>query len=300
MVNFDIAQDLSGVPALEAILKNKHRITGYTAPLYLEPITMSGERFTTMVAAISQAGEAKVIKTVRAETLKCMYGQQGIMLDKLIDDAVFHLQTHLLTHKTFAGYEPIFPSFYLGEVEELRATNINGLLKSEIQARASLGTVDMVDSPMEPEHHAEMRDSMTRRWKKSIKQLMLEQRATLKRNFDVRLDQRGIYKYDYVAGHYAANLSAINPARISTTMNANKRMLWDLMHAKNNEFTTINEVELLVYKPQFDGVNYSEKQIEQSNLCLEELTVEATKRDVIIKAMTSAQEAVERMIKHAA
>lgn len=116
--------------------------------VYFEPMSLSGERFTVGILVQSE-NEYKVIQTISAKTLKCMYGSKYQQARNLIMLVLDSAKEYLKQGKTLSDWQPIMGGFYSTETRVTRSSNgIDGILFQAITLFSSLYSGVLVDGAL--------------------------------------------------------------------------------------------------------------------------------------------------------
>jgi hypothetical protein len=281
-------QDLKGrFPPLPAT-------KGTVAPIYYEPVALSGERYTVCVAAV-MGEQVKVIQTIDKDTLICMFGNNAQSVQYFISEASQGISSWLSAEKSFQNYTSLVGNMYLGPAKTLNADNIDDILKIAIRNTASLASLNFIESEDDEIAEHSKVGSYTTRFIKLVKQEVLSSNIVAKNNFNKTIGK--IHKYHFVGNHYVANLAAMNPATANRSIGEAKKSLWDLSVAKDYSFD-LEQSELIMFLPANDEIQYSDKQYKNAKALLDFFEEEADKKQILLTVTSSAHNAAERLLKH--
>lgn len=120
--------------------KGKYRV------IYLEPIRHSGERLS--IAIMAESDDAKrVLPTISAKKIKCMYGSQASAIKNLINLIVDSANKHMQSDHPIEQWIPPFSGVEAGPVKSTRfQKNIDNMLYQAITSYASLYDGEIVDN----------------------------------------------------------------------------------------------------------------------------------------------------------
>lgn len=269
-------------------------LIGSFAPIYYEPIALSGERYTVCVAGVMNDGTYRVFETIDRDRLICMFGSEAVNVSYFISQLSDTLSAWLDTTGSFESFQPHISNMHIGEVATMNAHSISDLIKIGIRSTSALANLSAVDASVDLiESEPTALGSLTTRWIKSIKTKVVEMNPNARANFDKTIGK--VHKYHFVGNHYVANFATMNPARSSGSMNEAKKLLWDLSVVKDYSFDLEN-VELLMYLPKFDEIQYSPSQFKRAEGLLKYLEDESDKKNIRLIITDKHEVAVKRLI----
>ena len=114
--------------------------------IYLEPIQLSGERFSVAIMATS-ANEKKVIQTISHKKLKCMYGKHAPAMQNLITLIVSSASNFLEVSDDLDEWVPPFSGITAGESRKTRYhKDFNNLIYQAVTSFSSLYDGEVVET----------------------------------------------------------------------------------------------------------------------------------------------------------
>ncbi|EJG5313188.1 hypothetical protein NAD00_004745, partial [Salmonella enterica] len=170
MLNYDeLLKSAPSAPRYEAIW----------APVYLEPMMGSGEKFTVIIAAYAKDGTVRVCSAMRPHVVKAMYGNKHSQFNSIIDLLIESLETHLKSKGEFQGWVPPFISAQLGSVSRAQSSDMTGVLRQAIQLTASLSSLDFFSS----EDENDEKYSSENTWSNQLKAKIISEEPSFEQYF---------------------------------------------------------------------------------------------------------------------
>lgn len=202
--------------AAQAYLKGRAqhpRISASWMPVYIEPITHSGERITVAVAIVAAAEAPRVVNTLSADALREVFGRYGEHLMGLADNITAELQAWLATGGALEGWRPALTGVYPGRVTGTRNISIDAIIRS-----AKMNTSLFSAKRNERAHDADSNPHLNK-FQAEIKRIVTSSRSGLKERFNRPMElygRRGKASISYVGTHLAINLSTLDPTANAT------------------------------------------------------------------------------------
>lgn len=109
---------------------SRNLIAASWMPVYIEPITHSGERITAAVAIVTGTESPRVVNTLNAESLKGVFGRYGDQLINLADTITSDLQAWLITNGPLDTWQPHLSGVYPGRITDTRNISIDAIIRS--------------------------------------------------------------------------------------------------------------------------------------------------------------------------
>ncbi|EAN4073485.1 hypothetical protein P1J85_002342 [Salmonella enterica] len=287
MLNYDeLLKSAPSAPRYEAIW----------APVYLEPMMGSGEKFTVIIAAYAKDGTVRVCSAMRPHVVKAMYGNKHSQFNSIIDLLIESLETHLKSKGEFQGWVPPFISAQLGSVSRAQSSDMTGVLRQAIQLTASLSSLDFFSS----EDENDEKYSSENTWSNQLKAKIISEEPSFEQYFhrEFKVDgQARAAKIFYLSSKIAINTDRLIPTNLSTHLDRNKARILDLLSVKDHDIFERNVFEFIVYRPQSDDPTYSKPQFIKLNEALHTLEEVGDKHSIRVISVTTVQQAALRLIK---
>lgn len=274
-------------------------VSGYWAPVYLEPMHGSGERLTAVVACKTEDGQLGVELAVRSRVLKCMYGDHGdrvFGMARLIRDS---LQEHFAIGGAFDNWLPPTRNCYMGPVRIALGDSVENILTKAAKLTASTSGVEL-DVAETPEIESAAPD--VDQWLEQIRGVVNSRQPGLAGRFnqDVRLTQASMAtRIGFLGDRIAANFDALVPGpNFSGKRSRSKARMLDLQILRDATLLPRQSYELMLWVPPKEGVPmFSERSIENAYAALLELEEFGDKHELRVHGMHTADQAAERLLK---
>lgn len=204
-------------------------------PVYFEPMLGSGERFTVAILAQDAQGVGRVVQTVSARKLHCMYGDHAAQVLNLVSLAIYSANQHLNTGGDLEDWRPPFDGIYLGSAESTRSNaGMDGVLFQALTSYASLYSGDIIDRALseitgqasEADDSEQLNTNLLQQIRNFTLQIKPEFEGHWQRDVIVR-DNVPI-SIDYLGIRYNANLSNFDVRQVKTAFKSAKAKLFDL------------------------------------------------------------------------
>lgn len=204
-------------------------------PIYFEPMTGSGERFTIAVMAQGQGGDRRVVQTLSPKKIQCMYGAQAATVNNIITLVIDSSHRYLETGADLADWQPPVSGIYLGPVQATRSNaQMEGVLFQALTSYSSLYSGDLVERPLSEINHEEPAEDEpedhTASLIQQIKNLTIARNQRFAHHWqrEVVVHDRGRLVIDYLGANYNANLSNFNVSQLGVAYRSAKAKLLDL------------------------------------------------------------------------
>lgn len=281
------------------------------APILLEPIAGSYERFVIAVAVVNSTS-FHVEAANATDKLRCFYGDDAVGVAYAIELAVEHLETDLArrAHEAISKPEPLISGVQVGELREGEGPTLEAIGVSWMQVLSSLYISRNLS--LEPKLGANVVSLDTAKERTGdrlpllVKDYVQAKRHRLvdffsssiqdgkqrkRRNSDVIIDFSG--------SKLVANFGTLNAGRVGRSSDAIKNRLWDLRIDRDRSPGGVfkRQHEMLVQRPKDDDPQVTEKQIADVKEALAELEDQADIEEMRLVALTSVEEIGERVIR---
>lgn len=267
------------------------------APVYWEPIMLSGERITALVAAVSQAGEMMVDVVLRPGVLKVLYPGQHKKALNLLLLVKESLEDYLHTEGRLEGWTCPLSGFYMGDIFPGLSTSISGIIAQAKPLCSSLsGAIDLdqYERPdsSEYESHEKWRGSIKGR----VKEMLPRLGDCFAKSFVIMEGARKT-DIDFVGPRLAANFGRIVPGNLSRSLRDAKAQVLDLA-ALRDQMTAVNNNEkfmLMIWAPSRVVDGHKKKQIDNSLEACLELESEAMKVGLSVESFGSSDQVARKI-----
>ncbi|HBC8967464.1 TPA: hypothetical protein KE741_000731 [Raoultella ornithinolytica] len=266
------------------------------APVYLEPMMGSGEKFTVVIAAFSDDGTIRVCNAIRPHVVKAMYGSKHNQFNSIIDMLIASLENHLKLKNSFSGWISPIVAAKLGDVFQAQSSDMTGVLRQAVQLTASLSSLDFFSS----EDESDDKYSSENTWANQLKTRIISDQPSFEQYFhrEFKVDgQSRAAKIFFLSKSIAINTDRLIPTNLSNHLDRNKARILDLLSVKDHDLFERNTFEFLVYRPEDDEVTYSKSQFVKLNEALHALEEIGDKHSIRVVPVTTVQQAALRLIK---
>lgn len=203
--------------AAQAFLRDRpsrNLIAASWMPVYIEPITHSGERITAAVAIVTGDVEPpRVVNTLNSESLKEVFGRYGDHLMNLADTITTDLQAWLSTGGLLDAWQPELGGVYPGRITDTRNISVDAIIRS-----AKMNT-----SLFSAKRNERIQDGDTNhhlnKFQTEIKRIVVASREGFKERFNRSMElygSKGRASISYVGTNLAINLSTLDPTQNTT------------------------------------------------------------------------------------
>src|SRR6185312_9987774 len=291
------------IPAIASLFPQGPEYIAHWAPIFMEPMQGSGERFTIGIVAIDSEGNAAVEPVIADRTLHCMFGDAAKKFSSAVALIVESLQEHL-----HAGYEvgkwlsPLRDATFLGPLRPALGDSLQDILRSGAQLTASLSGAYLSAEVFEviAEKQSGEGDEWVRQIKEQTVAMRLEFGARFQKELPIRVGAPPT-RFGSVGDRLAAQFGRLIPGRgLTKHRNRAKAYLTDLQilrdHYDANDLLRRPYYELMLWVPPRSSPAYTQSQMDDAEGSLVELEEFGNKHDLRVAAMLDSQEAAKRIV----
>lgn len=232
--------------AAAALLKDRparQLIGARWMPVYIEPITHSGERITVAVAIVTDEEAPRVLNTLNGQALRDVFGRYGDHLMALADTITAELQAWLATGGCLDGWHPTLAGVYAGRTTATRNISIDAIIRSA-KMNTSLFSAKRNERAQEGDSNPHLN-----KFQAEIKRIVTASRSGLKERFNRPMElygRRGKASISYVGTNLAINLSTLDPTANATYQVATaQRKITHLLRLRDVEIAHAHDELLL-------------------------------------------------------
>lgn len=271
------------------------------APVYLEPMHGSGERFVAVVVAQDAAGAFHVDLALRAKTLRCMYGDRGELVMSIAELVQETLQDHLAMGGTLRNWVPPVRSCFMGPLRNAVGPDLPGIAARAATLTASLSGRGLDDVVPVAEDLASVAPDVDR-WLQQIRMSVRDRSSALDARFNAEVRVKAgasATRIGYLGDRIAANFDLLVPGpSLSTKRFRSKARLVDLQILKDqvDMFSHRASYELMLWVPEKNSPAYSQKQLDAAHEALSELEEFGDKHELRVCALSNADAAADRIL----
>lgn len=228
-------------------------------PVYLEPITFSGERITIGLIFRTIDGNIKVINTLPLEALNKIFGSKGKDLHSLATFVLNSFDAHMRTTQKFETYIPSVKGVYIGDPIETFDEDLESII---YQVRKNYSVFSALFVSGEDLVSKSRSESQAKVWANTIKTEAVRIRASLSNNFNREYKFREgarAANIGYVGNNIAFNFGALDPNSSSFLQQQNRiiRHATELNSLNKLGMSDFTHLEVNVWTPRRKELNDS-------------------------------------------
>jgi len=268
------------------------------APVYWEPIVLSGERITALIAVAGHDGNVLVERVLREDVLRLFYPGQEQGVGAMLEMVRVSLHQHLAAIGSFAGWRPPLTGFFLGEANKTQADVLAAVPAQVAALCASLATVHLAEDVDEEGQAISFSEN---RWRQDVKTIATTRLARIKDNFSLDFYiAEGARKtvIDYVSARQVINLGLIHASAIKRTLNDTKAKVLDLAALRDSDHLLSNDARyaVMVWRPTEADYGLSDRQLKTVGEAFHQLETEGNRLGIVIKGYSQADKAAEDLV----
>jgi len=218
------------------------RIKGEWLPIYIEPIHMSGERFTIAIAAVAKTGEAHVFKTIDANLIKAMYQDRSDEILGIIDFALESLNQFIAQEKSLQHWHSPLSGIIKGKVTQAEGVEFQHIINQGIQRCSSLSGLYTGREEENDEQEQEQRVGS------AIKTCLININSDYKGCFNkiINLNDARKRRYSFIYQKYVTNVAvATNSASLDRAL----VKVIDINDLKEDLSSVYEKMEIIITAP---------------------------------------------------
>ncbi|NDV92873.1 hypothetical protein GTH32_17030 [Alteromonas sp. 345S023] len=221
-------------------------------PIYLEPITFSGERITIGLAFRTIDGTIKVVNTLPLDALNKVFGSKGSDLHSIADMVLVSFRNHLISTNKFENFTPNIKGVYIGKPVETFDKNLDSIIY-QIRKNCSVFSALYVNG--EEIVVKNRTESQAKIWANKIREETLSRRKSLSNNFNREFKFRKGAKganIGYVGNNVAFNFGALDPDSSTFSLQSNRiiRQATELNSLNKLGMADFKYLEVSVWAPK--------------------------------------------------
>ena len=270
------------------------------APVYLEPLHGSGERFVVAVVCRDDGGRGVAKLAIRPSVLKCMYGEQAAHVLGLAELAIESFHDHLTGGGNLGTWTPPSKNCQMGVIRVAYGDSLESILNQGIRLTASLADDGSIELPT-PDDNNEVSalqvDRFVQQVKATVKQRVQDFETRFNRTVMVRQGAEPT-SIGYLGVQIAANFDVLIPGYALTRKRTRaKAKLLDLQALKDQVDLagSRHAYELMLWVPSQSSPLYSEADFRRSESVFLELQEIGDKHSLRVEKMTSPEQAAQRI-----
>ena len=258
------------------------------APVLLEPFPGSEERIVIAIAAVNER-EVRCSQTVDPTIARAVFREDRKYVADLIDLVTESLSAHLKHNKSLAHWPPPVEGVCLGSEQESRFSDIDEL----VRRAGSMSTV-FHGNYFEPQS----KNPKPVRWADEVSSILIGRNERLKDHLNVRI-HLGQYdspaQFTFLDALFAANLVTFSKSNLKRRVEQARAGLWNLSLLKDGP---------MLFRPErrelLAGMEPSDQESSENvREAIDEISDEASRRDVLVTELPSPKAVAEHILRHA-
>lgn len=226
-------------------------------PVYLEPITFSGERITIGLVFRAIDGTIKVVNTLPLDALSKVFGNKGKDLHSLASFVLTSFDAHMRATQKFETFVPSVKGVFIGEAIETFDTDLESII---YQVRKNYSVFSALFVSGEDLLTKSRIESQAKIWAATIKNEATKIRPSLSVNFNREFKFREgarAANIGYVGNNVAFNFGALDPNSSSFLQQQNRiiRHAIELNSLNKLGMSEFTHLEVNVWTPKKRELN---------------------------------------------
>ncbi|MDD1626299.1 MAG: hypothetical protein LUQ26_02315 [Methylococcaceae bacterium] len=234
---------------LASRINKSPRIKGEWLPIYIEPIHMSGERFTIAIAAIANTGEVHVFKTIDSNLIKAMYQDRSDEILGIIDFALTSLSQFIAQEKSLQHWHSPLSGIIKGKVTQAEGVEFQHIINQGIQRCSSLS--GLYTGRVE-ENDEQVQEQQVRT---AIKTCLIDINSDYKSCINKIIDLGDVRerRYSFIHPKYAANVAVAS--HNASSLNRALVKVLDINDLKADPSSLFEKMEIIITAPISKPIN---------------------------------------------
>lgn len=268
---------------------------GRMAPVFWEPIPLSGERYCLVI--VGYGGGKTAAATLIYNQLRCL-GDMGHSLAYFGSQLADDFRREVARGTPPEQWRPRFSGMHVGTWTDAFGQSLEAATSGNMEAFSALwrpagSETDTIAAPRPlPKELRRFITTIKSRVERINSNLatLFEQHYSLTQTQD-----KAKSTVDYLSSRYAACYSVLKPKSPHARLYANDS-LWRLARARDIQLVPPTTTEVVLWVPDPDLPLFSEEEIKAADEHVAELRAEARKEDLSIATVTNADAAAKRLI----
>ena len=237
---------------LASRIKFKPRIKGEWLPIYIEPIHMSGERFTIAIAAIANTGDKHVFKTIDPNLIKAMYQGRSDEILGIIDFALTSLSQFIAQEKSLQHWQSPLSGIIKGKVTQAEGVEFEHIINQGIQRCSSLSGLYTGR-----EEESDEQVVQEKRVRTAIRTCLIDINSDYKSCINKVIDLGDVRKrrYSFIYQKYVTNVAVVTNS--PSSLNRALVKVIDINDLKEDSSSVFEEMEIIITAPMNKPINNS-------------------------------------------
>ena len=257
------------------------------ATVVLQPLPGSDERVVVAVAAVSDNGDTRCLRTMDPAHVKAVFRDEHQYVSHLVKFVTDSLDTHLAHARSLDNWVPPVEGVALGARQQGRAADLDDF----VRGAASLSTIFYRDQ-RQPRATAARRP----RWMEVVSAILAEQDERLCAHLDVRVPLGGHdapATFSFLDSGLAANLVTFSQGNLKDRIEDARAGLWSLSLLADAPYLFRPERKELLAGTDVEP----EPQVREA---VDEITEEAARRSVLVTKLATPEAVAHHIREYAA
>lgn len=235
---------------LASRIKFKPRIKGEWLPIYIEPIHMSGERFTIAIAAIANTGDKHVFKTIDPNLIKAMYQDRSDEILGIIDFALTSLSQFIAQEKSLQHWHSPLSGIIKGNVTQAEGVEFEHIINQGVQRCSSLS--GLYTGREEDDEQVQEQQVRT-----AIKTCLIDINSDYKSCINKIIDLGDVRerRYSFIHPKYVANVAVAS--HNASSLNRALVKVLDINDLKADPSSLFEKMEIIITAPMNKPIDNS-------------------------------------------
>lgn len=256
------------------------------ATVLLQPLPGSGEQVVVAVAAVSDDGERRCLRTIDPANVKTVFRDEHQYVSNLISFVTDSLDAHLAHARSLDDWVPPVEGVALGARQQGKAVDIDDF----VRGAASLSTIFYRDQ-LQPQAMVAKRQ----RWMDVVSVILAKRNKRLCAHLDVRVPLGGHdapATFSFLDSGFAANLVTFSQGNLRARVEDARAGLWSLSLLADAPYIFRPERKELLAGTDVEP----DAQVREA---VEEIVDEAARRSVLVTQLATPEAVASHILEHA-
>ena len=256
------------------------------ATVLLQPLPGSGEQVVVAVAAVSDDGERRCLRTIDPADVKAVFRDEHQYVSNLISFVTDSLDAHLAHARSLDDWVPPVEGVALGARQQGKAIDIDDF----VRGAASLSTIFYRD-----QLQLQAMAAKRQRWMDVVSAILAERNKRLCAHLDVRVPLGGHdapATFSFLDSGFAANLVTFSQGNLRARVEDARAGLWSLSLLADAPYIFRPERKELLAGTDVEP----DAQVREA---VEEIADEAARRSVLVTQLATPEAVASHILEHA-
>lgn len=288
------------------VIPTKHTVRAKWAPLYYYPVLGSQDRLSVAVVAITEDGsQVAVVEAPGLQRMYCLFGEKAEAPLKIVKIAIDALKRDIAERRIFAltDPKPLFTGFEFGELRAGSGFSLYEIAKQWINAVSMLSDNQSKDnqSRIEIPVIAELKPAERGgRLLPSVRKEVQSRIPLISGEFNYTFRSRTKVvpvRIGFLGRNIVADFSRISTRSLSNNVERIRSKLWVLADHRD-EAPNMMDIphEMLLLRKAANDPSVSRSELKAIDEACHDLEIEADRRSIRLRPLTSVEDIAERII----